>query len=395
MNNQITAYNFLLQNIDLQTNKKQLEILLTRSITYNISQLTKPCFQPAMKSLFHQIIYLLKVKKTDINKYTKMFWKGQSERNFDIYVDPISNFYIFLMSYFIKTNQKKLFKYMMNFYVLRQYSGLFSKSFSKYCVDSYFLKAFENLNKTHLFIREKTIGNALYYISLMLIRKFEKDIQKLNPKMISYFISDSRTRISQSLKSFAEAYYKISEKGGGIKIGSEDFIGDDEDDKPISVSIFEQEKTKKLAEFISKNITVYKEVNPKAFTLALKNSKVQYQNGKKIIKQLLNLKYTENIELIIILYLKSLKETNELCGNNFNKKVRDLIRIKRSKNEIYFKSEIIKLIQLLVNDYDDDIKYDDLKERMQYNYKLFLAFYLTLCVRFKICGLIKNNIKRK
>ena len=100
--------------------------------------------------------------------------------------------------------------------MIRQCTNLLHRRL-KHCVDDVFKYALETLTKTHLFAREKSIPNSIYFLTQEMIRRYTKGMKENDLDQISLFIHESRTRISQSLKSFLGAYFKVSEEGPRFK----------------------------------------------------------------------------------------------------------------------------------------------------------------------------------
>ena len=74
----------------------------------------------------------------------------------------------------------------------------------QFCNEDVFKYALENLAKTHLFSREKTIPGSLYYLSTEMDKRYGRFIKSGDVEGVTKFITECRTRISQSIKSFAE-----------------------------------------------------------------------------------------------------------------------------------------------------------------------------------------------
>ena len=200
----------------LKVNKSIMKTVLVKAVAYNMSNLAKPCFKPSLKKHFYEFLKLSNLTEQDVKEYAKRKWKGKIESTWLLHKDHISNFYIFLMNYFLNKNDRIMFQYFMIFYMIRHYTALFEKHF-KYCQEDVFKYTLETLTKTHLFAREKTIGNAMYFLSNELIRRWEEGIKDYDLDKISSFITESRHRVSQSIKSFYNTYLKVASEGLGIK----------------------------------------------------------------------------------------------------------------------------------------------------------------------------------
>ena len=135
--------------------------------------------------------------------------------------------------YFLDQNDKLAYTYTVLFHTIRMYTNRMHIQM-KFCNPDTFKYTLEHLNKSHLFYREKTISNALYYLSKQFQLKYESAIKSENVDKIGAFIQEVRTRIAQSVKSFASLYYKASDQGLSFK---SPFEGEDDDSVITSYSI--------------------------------------------------------------------------------------------------------------------------------------------------------------
>jgi hypothetical protein len=131
---------------------------------------------------------------------------------------------------------------------------------------------------------------------------------------------------------------------------------------------------------------VYRYSDRKAQEEARKLSKINASLATQIVTKLSNVKNSDSIRLILKLYLKDLKETKNLCGKDYDKYVRQLMTIKRTKQKIYFKQQINILLMSLLRDFGYKQKYSKLTSQTQFLINLFLAYYLTMLVKNSVCA---------
>jgi uncharacterized protein (UPF0147 family) len=357
----------------------QLKTLITRIVSKNLSSLSEPCFYPELKKHYYELLKLTGLTEKDIKEFKKRRWAGKKEAKFATNMNAIANFYVFLLQYFLSKKDKQTYTYLMILYVIRHYANLMHKHF-KYCNPDAFKYAMETLTKTHLFAREKTISNALYYMAQEMIRRWTTALSKNDLDAIGLFMRESRHRVSQSTKSFAQTYYKISEKGIGIKTQE----SPDEDDENNYQQQSGQQAVK-LIDNITKNITVYRSVDRKAQEEARKISKINASIATQITTKLSNTKNSDLIRTIFRLYLKELKDAKQICGKDYEKHIRSLMSIKRTRQEIYFKQQINVLLERVLKDFGYLQKYRKLTNQTQFYITLFLAYYLTMLIRNNVC----------
>ena len=374
--------------LDLSTAQKmELKKKLLLLISHNISNLSKPCFQPSLKKYFHQILKITNIKESDIKKFTKELWKGRKEVNFDLHNDHIVIFYISLMNYFLNQKTKldlELYMYFMHLIVLKYYLSVFKKFFKNYCNESIFKQSLETISRNHLFTREKTIGNAMYFLSNTYVKKFKDDFEEFDLDNVSLIIQEMRHRISQSMRSFANVYYQLIDNPmSGFKT-EEDY----EDDESTEKTKKNEEKKFESIGAVSKKITVYKMVDMKAFNKSKDLTKIKTSVGSLIINKLTDLKYNDDIVIILKLFIKTIDSSDQICGKTFYKYVKSLMLIKKSVKPIFFKQQINVLLLKLLREIGYDKNYDSLSLRKQFIYNQFLAFYICLIYRHTICGKI-------
>jgi len=357
--------------IDLNRLKRTLH----KITAFELSSLSEPCYYPSLKKYYYELLFLCKLKEKDISQYVTRFYKGKPAAKWKLHRDPISNFYIFLMYALNKSRQVTAYKSTLIFYIIRNYTNLMHKQM-QFCNDDVFKYALENLAKTHLFSREKTISGSLFYLSKEMDKRFGRVIKMGDVDGIAAFITECRTRISQSIKSFAEIYYRASKEGTTIRTPI-----DDED----STQYQQLEKSSRLINDVVKSITVYKTIDSKAVTNSRNLTKIRASLATSISKSLTNINYTDNIRLILELFVKELTQVGHLCGDEFYINVRTLMAVKRTKALVYFKQQINVLIQKLIKDIKFDKEYNKLTKQTQSLINLYLAYYITLYMRNSIC----------
>lgn len=375
----------LLQQIKIDD--KKLKQTLNTIAAKNFSGLSSPCYFPPHKEMYHSLLYATKVTETDVKQFVRRTWSGRKEAGFKILNDPPVLFLIFLMYYFLNKRDMVGYRATMYVYMIRFYSNLAYKSFPYGCKQDVFKQALNILTKTHLFVREKSISNAIHFLSTEMERIWTKDIKDWNLDRISKFIQDSRTRISQSLKSFAETYYRISGEGGGIGILQADTSSEDEERGEGFVSTHQDsDPREKLIDPVLKKIVLYRTFDEKAFENSKNIAKGNELLCRKLAINVCNLKYSTNIKLIYKLFLKDITSTDYICGKKFYERLKNLMIIKRTKSDFYFKKEVQILVDLLIK--DNKLKeYSKLNIQTQFSIAVFMATYLMLIFRNTHCNI--------
>jgi len=364
----------------IKINKPKLRSNLAKYISHSLSNLSKPCYRLSIKKHYYEMLKQSNLTDKEIMDFNKDLWKGRKEQTNSIFKDRISMFYIILMRWALKEKDQVLYKYLVLFYTIRQYSSAFERHFPKFCNEDTFKYTMDILTKTHLFSREKTIGNALYHISNDLVRHWSYGIEEFDMDKVSRFILDARHRVSQSVRSFAQTYYRAAEEGKSLKTHGEPVEG--EDKQPIAP----KEKPTKSIENITKKITLYKYVDVKAQEEARNLSKINSSLATLITNNLNQVKHSDQIRTILKLFIKNLKEVDLLCGDGYFDYIKKLMSLKRSKDLVYFKQQVESLLVKVLADIKYLKKYEKLTNQTRFLINVFLAYYITLIFRNTLCS---------
>ena len=345
-----------------------------------LSRLSEPCYYPSFKKHIFELLKICGLSEKDIKDFTKEFWEDTfitKWKTAGLERDHISNFLIFIMYALIKKGDKNTYTNLMVFFNIRYYTNLMHRMI-KHCNIDVFKFTLESLVKNHLFAVHKTIGNAIFYLSKEMIKKHTVPISNPNPENISKFIRESRHRLFQSIRSFAETYYRVHKSGAAFKTPFEDEEG-------VSLEYQESAKTAKIINDVVNKICVHKTIDKKALMDAKTITKISTSFATMITKDLSNTKNTEEIKLILELFLKNLKSVDSIYGKKYLEYVKKLMSIKRTRMRVYFKKQIEDLLVNILKDIKQYKKYEKQSSQTKHLNKLFLAYYITMVLRNIIC----------
>jgi hypothetical protein len=366
----------ILQNAVFEDAK--LKTYINRVTVNELNNLTEPCYFPDWQKHYHELLNLTRIKEKDIKSFIKRFYVGTKAQDALLQSDPGSNFLIILMYHFLKNNDQATYSTLMIYHMVRQYGNFIRRLFPNFCKPEVFSYTIDHLNPSHLFAREKTISNALFHLATEMKRRYTKFILELNAEKISDFLYESRGRIAQSLKSFAEAYYRNQEEGFGISTKKESETGEE-------IPGQELERGNRIAELVSSKICIYKEPDYKAFNEARTLTKVNVSLATIIIKKLQDTSLTNDIKFIVELFFRDMKSINEICGKDSTSYVKKLMSIKRTSKTVYFKQEINNLFLKIIKDTEFEEKYNSLTSQTQFQFNSFLAYYITFYIKNLVC----------
>lgn len=350
-----------------------------------LQSLSEPCHYPDWKKHYHELISLTNLTDDDIKLFTKRFYsETKIQINLDKYDkipllmrDVGSNLLIILMHHFLKQRDVKTYSMFMIFFMIRQYGNFLYQNL-KYCKPEVFSYTLNHLNPTHLFIREKSISNALFHLATAMKRRYTDGLLEPNPDKISQFIFASRTSIAQSLRSFLESYYKYEKEGKSIQNPLESEEGEE-------ISSKELDRGERIADLVSKKICVFKELDYKALDDARKLTRINTSLSVIIVKELQDIKFINDVKFIIELFLRDMKSVKEICGKDFLSYVKRLMGIKRTTKSIFFKKEVNNLLMKILTNLEYSKKYSKITPQTQFQINSFLAFYITMYTRNIIC----------
>lgn len=364
-----------------KANIQQVKIknFISRTTAEELSKLSEPCYFPPFKKDYVEILKCIGLTEKDFKIFVKGFYEERLSQD-KILKDVGTNVVLFLLYYFLKIKDQQSYTYAMIYLGIKFYSSELRKFLPSFCNPEIFKYTLDNLNKTHLFYREKSISNAIFHISRSMITRGTSTLKSFDdPEKVSAFVYDYRNRIRQSTRSFANLYYKFSEEG--IKITS---IESPTDDKPTADTQF-QERGQKIIDIVVKNIVVYKQIDKKAFEVAQKITNTNYSIDESIVEILGNLEYTDNLKLIYELFIKDLSDIKQLCGKDFFNYVQSHMAIKRTSKAVFFKQQIMILLNEIIKKSEQTKKIETFSLQTKFAFYLFLAYYLSLYLRNIIC----------
>jgi len=337
-------------------NHNNLKKFLMKVTAHEMTELSTPCYYPKLKKNYFELLHLTGLNENDIKSFVKRFYSGTKYKDFKLQQDKITNLNIFIMYYFLGIRDVSGYNILMVYFAIRNYANLIHKQM-KFCNPDAFKYALEHLAKTHLFSREKTIPNAMYFMSKEIMRKYTKGIKEGNPEEIGKMITETRTRISQSIKSLAEIYYKAVEKNTVVRNPHES--EDDTTGKKYQELV--QDRSQRIIETIAKKITVYKYIDKKAIMDAKSITKINMSLATLLSSSLTDVKYLDDIKTILKLYLKNITDVKVICKKEYFIYLRNLMSIKRTTSVLYFKQQISLIVEKIINDINYKERYDRLR----------------------------------
>lgn len=363
-------------------NEKNLQRVVLKITSSDVNNLSQPCYMPGHKKEYFMLLNATGLTDKDIKEFAKRTYKGTIAQSFNITNEPATNLLLFIMWYALKIKNETLYHGTMVYHMARQYGHVMKRHFKQFCNPEVFEYTMETLTKTHLFYREKTIANSLFHLAKELEKKYTKDIKTFNIDGIIQFVSVSRHRISQSVKSFAEHYYRAWKSGDAMKVQGDQ--SDEEADQNFQQQQ-KQERGKKIIDTAINKITVYREIDNVALTKSIQLTKIKTSIASTILKELQNIKYTDDLRIILQLFIKEINNKSMLCGVGYEKYIRKLMSVKRTNSIVYFKQQVNILTRNIMKATNYLKTYENYTNQTQFMINSFIAFYLTMIVKNSVC----------
>ena len=360
-------------------NLPALRRYMLRTAGTEMSKLVEPCYYPPVKKNLYELLHVTGLKEVDVKEFRNRFYTGVGPKAGLLVREIQTNLLIFIMYVALKKRDMVLYQATMTYMGIRYYSNLMHKQIA-YCNPDVFKYALEHLTKTHLFAREKTIPSAVMFLSKEMIKKHTDSIREADPDKISDFILAYRHRLAQSIRSFAELYYRASKEGVSIKKPYEPEEGMED-----TTSLQQVEKASRVIDQIVKKITVYKVIDKKAVDEAKSLTKVSTVLAQQISNTITDLKYSDDIKMILQLYLKNITSVKQVCGKEYYDYVKKLMAIKRLGNRVSFKQTVGETLMKIAVDLDYVDRYERFTTQTKFVINLYLAYYITMTLRNTIC----------
>ena len=365
----------LLQKANID--ERKLKSYMNQLVANDLTNISEPCYFPKIKVHYYQILHLCGLTEKDLKELVERFYAGTPiiEKDWKLEQNVYSNLLVFLMNYYLNKKDLATYNVIVLYFTIMMYTNLMLIHL-RYCNPDIFRYTLEHLNKTHLFIREKTISGALFHIGREMQRRHTTTLKDLDdPMLVSKFIRECRHRLSQSVKSFRELYYRSKDEGLGFKSPGEE---EEVEAQPM-------DKRNEVIDRVVKKITMYKEVDRKALEDARNLTKVRESLATMIVHDLSNIKYSDDIKMCLELFIKEIKDVKSICGKEFYTYVRSLMAIKKTVQKVFFKHQVGILLEKILIKLEYKDSFDKLTSQTQFFILSFLAFYITITFRNFVC----------
>lgn len=343
---------------------KKMHRFILRKVGQELSKLSEVCYYPKIADIFKDLLHMTGAKEQDLKKYAKKHFPPPLSH---VVRDPYTTLLILICRDFAERGDDAAALSVINLLSLRYYSNLMHK-FIKYCNPDYFRTATERLSHNHLYVKKRTVGQSIMYLSEQVYKKRKDGLVEGDSNDIYRLIIDLRNRHNQSIKAFAKHYYNVSEEKDATRLTKEDMPEKDTFKK----------KVERAAENISNDVTVYRSVDYDAAREAQSISHFNKSLSMKYAKALSSTKYSDELELLIKLYLSNVPPNS--TKYKYLEYTKKLMALKRTKKPIYFKKVLISLHTKITEEIGYADKYERLSVQSKAISRKFLAYYITIVI---------------
>ena len=344
---------------------------ITRTLSRELSSVTKPCYYLKISKYWRDVVYLTGVDKKIIDDFKSKIPSEYKSRK--ILTSDATILILYGLVYFLNKKQYENAKLFYLLLSLKFYGSLVHKYFKNYCNPEIWNIALDRVSPKHNFHTKGGIANTIIYLSDAEFEKYKKKFISLKRKKnddaeweyLDKLVSAIRTRINQSLRSFAGVYYKLQQ--------DEKFTarGEQEDEES-------QDSVGKVPDRISVSITTHGQINKKSLGQAVSKSGIRVNVGIYIVKQLSVVSNREKIRFILLLMNKIIS-LNDIC----NERRRNLLVRRITSGTMVQKYSPKKIILDLVKHNDKDYITDTIDKNQIVS---FVSHYLTYYTQSKICS---------
>ena len=351
--------------IDLNTvQSRELLHYTAQIVGEELSKMSQPCYMP--KVIKYKTDFLSKAHITDKTK--KQFMNQLEEKyRFNVLNDTLTVGVIMCIVEFSRREDANGIKLMYLFLAIKFYSSLMHISFPRFCNDELWRLTLSRVSPKHLFREKNGVPNALVYLIEEIFKRYHSFIitKDLTDEKLIRFVFEIRHRLSQSLKSFAEIYYKIQ------KTGEKGTGGQGETD------IKDSDNLNVIADKIAMSMCTFEQIDGESMTYAIQKTSLNKELCYAIIDELSTVEYMDEIKFIILLMGKNTPLKN-MC-----KEQSRMLLVRRVENNLTFGNYVIKDVILdTLNGLEVSYR---LKTIDKSQLVMFVSHYLTKYIQTKIC----------
>jgi hypothetical protein len=336
---------------------------ISKILGNELTETSKPCHKPKLIKYFSDLQYILGIDNDKIKEFVSGIVVPYPHI-FKIYKDKFTVLLLIATIYYTRKGKFDIAKSFFTFLNLKFYSSRIHKHFPKFCNGDLWILTLDKLSPKHLFKTKKGIPNTILYIAEFDYNKNKDKLksEKLQDKILGDIVYGLRTKIAQSVKSFAQLYHSMYEAGLSKTSSGEDQIGG----------------AKLIADKISMTMCTFGQIDKGALSKAIIQSRLRKDLSISIVSQFSTSEYKDKIRFIILL-ISRVGDFKDICiETNRLKLIRRINSNYKISGQYSIKAEIKNLLYSLESGYQ-------LKNIYESQLINFFSNYITLFIGSRIC----------
>ena len=329
-----------------------------------LSNMVKPCYYPKPVIYFKDILDKLNINLDTIKEFKNGI--DPKYKTINIYNEKYTVALILAILYYSRIKKYEIAKLFFLFLAIKFYSSRLHTHISTFCNEDLWIITLDRLSHKHLFKTKKSISSAISYIAEFDFEKNKNLLSKENMKdtELMVVVYGLRQKVAQSVKSFAQLYFKLYEEGKNIKSSTS---GESE-----------VEGSQLVADKISMTMCVFGQIDRDALKKSIIQGRLRKEMASTVVSEFSTTEYKDKMRFIIILMsrLMSLKSVCvESDRNKFMRKMNSNVKI---GGKYVLRDEILELLYSLESGYQ-------LKNIYENQLMSFFSSYVTNYLRNRIC----------
>ncbi len=357
----------------------KLHRYILNKISIEFSNMVENCYYPQVAKIFKDLLHMTNSNERDLITYSKDKYSKVLPYSHKFYLlhDPYTTLLIIIVQEFLKAKDIAAAQATFHLWALRYYTNALYKmttprgSRQHICNKEAFQTALDHLSRNHLYVKYKTIPNAIMHFSSTVFKTYYKDVLKDDAKKMWDMIYTLRTRIMQSQRSFGKRYYKAIEDK---KISHEK-------ETDIVTDVAHERKLKQFISTIVTNMCVYGRIDTNAIVQSHRLLKFNKKLSEQYAKKLSTPQFSDQIETALYLLLHDIQDISFIKSNKFLDYVQKLLAIKVTKQKVYFKKTISEIHDEIIEHLGLETWYNKLSIQSKAISRNFIAYYIVFYLR--------------
>lgn len=349
-------------------------------VSMEFSNLVEFCYYPKTSTIYKDLLHMCNTDEKLLLQYSIEKY-GEQRSQFKLVHDPFTTLLILIVQEYLKINNLVAAQATFHLFSLRTYSNtLYHFTTSKrngnkkaLCLPDVFQSALESLSNNHIFKKKQTIAASIIYFSNDVFSKYKQALIMDDSNRIFSMIYSLKNRIKQSIRSLMNRYYEI------YKNQTANNTGDEKD-----WNTTKETKLKAFIEKIAEDMCVYRKRNSAAIQQAMSITKFNKKLSVEFAENIAQPAFLELIKLSYYLLLRNLHDLSIIRQTKFLNYIRELMAIKSTKQQVYFKKTVDDILQLVLNKLHIESWYNGLTIQSKSVARNYIAYYLAIYLRYYV-----------